>query len=210
MVSVEVDEGTFEFDAGQHVKLGLRSSDSSLSGPYSIASPPLGGRSFDVLMNLVAHQKSSSYEAFKPGVEIAIDGPKGRFLFRPPSGRRAVFIAGGTGVAPLRSMILDVTRKGIDQPILLVLAARRADHLYFVSDWERLESSVKNFRYLPILSEPDGNWSGLWGLPTDHLADITECEPADYYVCGPPEMVKILRSRLEASGVDPARLFTEG
>lgn len=209
MVSVEAEGEAFQFQAGQHVKLGLRPENSGISGPYSIASPPKGTRDFDVLMNLVAHSQDSPYEAFKPGVNVLIDGPKGRFLFRPHAGRRAVFIAGGTGIAPLRSMILDAMGKGTDQPILLVLAARRSDHLYFVGDWERLQASAINFHYLPILSEPDSRWTGRTGLPMDHVKEIGQGETDDFYLCGPPEMVKLLKSSLSENGVGLERIYTE-
>lgn len=212
LVGVETRNRTpFFFSAGQHVKLGLASEPGVLSGPYSIASPPDESGRFDVLMNLVLHATNSPYEAFKEGVEVQFKGPKGKFFFSTLPGRRAVFVAGGTGIAPLRSMILDESRRGFGGAVLLVLAARRRDHLYFVEDWERIQRESAWFKYVGILSEPDANWKGLIGFPMDH-ADLVVGDPVvtDYYLCGPPEMVKRMKDLLSSRGADPARIFTEG
>lgn len=212
LVGVETkDKSPFQFQAGQHVKVALAARPSQFSGPYSIATPPDSSARFAFLMNLVTHAVGSQYDEFKKGMDVVVEGPSGRFLFRDNPGRRSIFIAGGTGIAPLRSIIHDVIRKASERGIVLALAVRRREHLYFVHEWNRFQKANPNFIFLPILSEPDPQWRGLTGFPTQHLKLITG-RPGDddFYLCGPPEMVNGLKTELLKQGADPEHIYTEG
>ncbi|MBI2890990.1 MAG: FAD-dependent oxidoreductase [Nitrospirae bacterium] len=200
----------FAFLAGQHASIGFPVGSGKKSGPYSIASAPDGTPRFEILLNLVSHDAESPFDQFRAGVEVEVLGPSGSFLFRDKPDHRAVFVAGGTGIAPLRSMILDALGRGVRREMDLVLAGRSRNHLYFLSEWRDLEHARSNFTCYTVLSEPGAAWAGLRGLPTAHL-DLFSSEPerTDFYLCGPPPLVALLRQALPARGADPARIFTE-
>jgi Na+-transporting NADH:ubiquinone oxidoreductase subunit F len=123
--------------------------------------------------------------------------------------REMVFVGGGAGMAPLRSLILDqIIGIGTRRPISFWYGARSRRELFYVDQFEALAKAHPNFRWMVALSEPmpDDEWSGPTGfihevLYTHLLKDHPEPEECEYYLCGPPMMIKALVRMLDDLGV---------
>jgi len=152
---------------------------------------------------------SSWLFSLKPGDQVEASGPYGYFLVEA-SKKEAIFIGGGVGMAPLYSQILDLllTRKS-DRKISYWYGARSKRELYYHEEFEQLDKQHDNFGWHVVLSdpEPEDNWDGPTGfvhsaIYQDYLSSHKAPEDCEYYLCGPPLMVKAVLSMLDDLGVD--------
>jgi ferredoxin-NADP reductase len=157
---------TFHFTPGQFVSVIEHADGKEITRAYSIASPRDGNR-FELCLNRVEDGIVSPYLFdLKPGDEVEMGEPLGYFTLRHP-GRRAVFVATGTGIAPFRSMLLDHLPK--TQPrITLLFGVRYERGLLYRAEFERLEREYSSFRFIPTLTRPDSAWAGKTGRVQAH------------------------------------------
>ena len=124
--------------------------------------------------------------------------------------RPAVFIAGGTGFAPIRAMLLAELAAGQSKPLHLYWGVRARRDLYefeLAESWARAHDNVT---FTPVLSdpEPDDDWAGQTGFVHDAVAaDFPDCSGLDVYVSGPPVLVDAAKRDLGKQGLRPARTF---
>ncbi len=180
---------------------------------YSIASPR-GGSRFHLCLNRVPGGFVSNYLfGLKPGDEVQINEPLGYFTLRHP-GRRAVFVATGTGIAPFRSMLLDHLPK--TQPQVTLLFGVRYEHgLLYRDELEHLERHYPSFRFVPTITRPTETWTGRTGRVQSHLDEVLalhtpdEIFNVDVYICGLKEMVDDVRKELKQRGFDRKQIIYE-
>ena len=157
---------------------------------------------------------SSYLFSLKPGDEVAIFGPFGTF-FATDSDREMIFIGGGAGMAPMRAHILyQLERVRSGRKISFWYGARNLRELFYREDFDGLETAHDNFCWRAALSEPrpEDAWDGPTGfihqvLLDEYLKDHPAPEDCEYYLCGPPMMVKAVRAMLDNLGVDPEAIF---
>ncbi len=195
------------FLAGQHIWIEARGE----SRPYSIASPPGLRRSLQFCIKPIdAGAVSAHLASLRPGERISYTGPSGAFVLREEVGDGLLFIAGGVGLAPLRSMILELLAGGRGERIDLLFGARRRADLLYPEEFAALERRNAGFSYHPCLSREDGAWAGMRGRVTTVLPRLFPGGvDRAVYVCGSPEMVRDTIAVLEALGTDADRIFTE-
>jgi CDP-4-dehydro-6-deoxyglucose reductase len=142
---------------------------------------------------------------------LRIQGPLGGFFLREDSDRPIVFVAGGTGFAPVKGIIEHALARGIRRPMHLYWGARARRDLYLddlARGWER----DHGLRYVPVLSEPDpgDRWEGRTGLVHEAvLADFPDLSGHEVYTSGPPVMVAAVRDTLPRRGLPLAHLFSD-
>lgn len=150
----------------------------------------------------------------KAGDEMTVAGPYGDFVAQETE-REMVFIGGGVGMAPLRAIIFDqLQRVGTQRRMSFWYGARSGTDLFYEDEFDALAARYANFSWTPALSEPaaaDG-WTGATGFIHDvvlerHLADHPAPEDCEYYLCGPPLMIKAVLAMLDEVGVDPDSIF---
>ena len=147
------------------------------------------------------------------GDMLQVELAHGDFFLREDSQRPLLFVAGGTGFAPIKSIIDHVIKRNIDRPITLFWGARHSTGLYapeVVSKWLKLRPLL---RYEPVISEPQDalNWTGRHGLVHQALLESFD-SVADYdvYACGAPVMVQAVRTALQDQrGLPPAQFFSD-
>jgi Na+-transporting NADH:ubiquinone oxidoreductase subunit F len=157
---------------------------------------------------------SSYIFGFKPGDEVTVSGPFGHF-FASDSDAEMVFVGGGTGMAPMRAHIFDqLKRLKSNRKITFWYGARSRRELFFVEEFDRLQAEFNNFRWFVALSEPrpEDEWDGGTGfihdvLYEDYLKTHPAPEDCEYYLCGPPMMIRALRNMLDNLGVDPDNIL---
>lgn len=144
----------------------------------------------------------------KPGDRMTFLGPSGSFYLRPVE-RPLVMLAGGTGLAPLLSMLETLAQTGTDHPIQLLYGVTRDEDLVETARLEALSARLVGFQWQSCVADP-ASAHKLKGYVTDHLANTQlQSGACDVYLCGPPPMVEAVRQGFAASGVNPVRFFYE-
>jgi len=185
---------------------------------YSLANPPADGGQLTLVVRIALPpptapagtppgQVSSFVFGLKPGDEVAVRGPFGEFHVRD-SDREMVFIAGGAGIAPIRSMILEQLARGSRRRMSLWYGARNRHELCYADEFAAAAGQHENFDYQAALSnpDPDTDWHGHTGFIHAVVHDrylLGHAAPQDieYYVCGPPLMSAAVMQMLEQLGV---------
>ncbi len=152
----------------------------------------------------------SSYTfGLKPGDEVTISGPYGEF-FAKPTRNEMCFIGGGAGMAPMRSHIFDqFGRLETERRVTFWYGARSMREAFYVDDFNAIQRDHPNFQWHLALSEPkpEDQWTGATGfihnvLLNDYLLKHPAPEDIEYYLCGPPMMLKACMSMLDTLGVE--------
>jgi CDP-4-dehydro-6-deoxyglucose reductase len=196
----------FHFQPGQYV-------DVMLSGgrrrSFSIASPPHDARLLELHVRRVpGGELTERLFAEQPrSALLTIEGPLGHFTYREDA-RPMLLIGGGTGFAPLKSMVRHVLDNRLDREMTLYWGVRTESDLYAHRDLEQLARGAPNFRYAAVLSEPGADWTGRRGWVHDAvLRDFPELDRFQVYASGPPAMVAAIRRDFPAHGADPLRIY---
>lgn len=197
------------FVPGQFVSLTHTIGGKEITRPYSIASAPNGNR-FALCLNLVEDGLFTPWLfALQPGDEIETSAPLGYFVLRNPQ-RDAIFVATGTGIAPVRSMLEAWLGQDDPRKLTLIFGVRHEHGLLYREEFEELAAKHPNFRFWPTLSRPTESWTGRTGHVQKHLDDaIGEMLDVDVYICGLAAMVDDVRARLKAMGFDRKQIIYE-
>jgi CDP-4-dehydro-6-deoxyglucose reductase len=201
-----------EFSAGQWVDLYVETAQGREKRAYSIASAP-DDPTLELAVTLVPEGAASPVlHALGPGSEVLVDGPYGFFtrdaaLAEAPS----LFVATGTGLSPLRSMLYAWQKESKRAPITLLFGVRsQADVLWQaeLSAWAR---AYPEFALEVTLSRPDAGWTGRSGYVQNHVAELARAlgEP-HVFICGLNRMVSEVRALCKSElGYDRRRIHSE-
>ena len=197
------------FKPGQFVSVSEEIDGKKILRPYSIASPPREGNRFELCLNRVAEGLlSPRIFELQPGDEVEVSKPLGYFTLRNP-GREAIFVATGTGIAPFRSMLMAHVPEHAS-PFTLIFGTRYESSLMYHEEFEKLAALHPHFRYLPVLSRPREEWTGLTGHVQPHMLEaIGDRRDLDVYLCGLKAMVDDARGRLKEIGLDRKQIVFE-
>ena len=159
--------------------------------------------------------KMSSYIFnLKPGDDVTISGPFGEF-FAKDTDAEMMFIGGGAGMAPMRSHIFDQFRRlHSDRKVTFWYGARSKREAFYEEDFNSIAGENDNFDWYLAMSEPqpEDNWDGLTGFIhqvayDNYLKDHPAPEDIEYYLCGPPMMLKACMDMLDSLGVEPENIL---
>ena len=198
-----------EFEPGQYVRLTLPGLQ--VSRDYSMAGVPSRERELEFLIRVLPDGAFSGYLATKGrvGEIVELEGPFGRFCLRPGA-PPPVFVAGGTGLAPILSMLRSLVETNPDDPAELFFGNTAAGDIFFERPLAELAKSFPGLTVHHCVVHPPADWAGEVGLVTDVLAAKLE-DPAahSYYLCGPPPMIEATRTLLRGRGVPADQIFEE-
>ncbi len=209
-----LDRPQFGFVAGQWLSFKQNTpEDEEITRAYSIASPPADDNRFALCLNRVQDGFMSNFLCnLKEGDTIRCQGPFGSFILRPPL-RDTIFIATGTGLAPIRSMLhwlLADPERHQQHQLWLVFGSRTEKDIYYHDEFLSLAVQHRNFCYLPTLSRGAENWAGLRGYVQEHVPGIVYGRADMHaYVCGLEKMVGANRALLRALGWDRKSVLYE-
>lgn len=195
------------FKAGQFVSFDVvhPTFNRPVTRPYSIASPPQQRDSITLLLNLIPGGPGSTYLfSLKEGDHTQFKGPTGAFYLRDDATRDLLFVATGTGIAPIRSMLLDRLERGPSRAVTLYWGLRSERDLYYQDELETLARRHANFSFLTTLSRPEGSWKGQTGRVT-RLVDerIASVANLAVYLCGNSGMIKDVSAIISQRGLCP-------
>lgn len=215
----------FSFNSGQFVSMvAVDSASKHQTRAYSIASAPHGNR-FDLCVNRVEGGFFSNLLCdLEPGASTQFHGPHGLFVLRPPL-KDSIFIATGTGVAPMRGFVehlfpSETEDRSEGRHFWLVYGTRHESEIYYQRYFEKIAAEHPNFHYLATLSRPHEGWEGLRGYVQAHVKNVLEEHPQYAslngvqpqmlaYICGLNEMVSATRDQLKELGWDRKQIHFE-
>jgi methane monooxygenase component C len=139
------------------------------------------------------------------GEPVRVRGPHGQFIFRYDP--KPVFIAGGTGVAPILAILRSLAQTAPDTEARVVLGVGAEADLFGVDELSALSRALPNLDVVITVEHPTSSWSGAVGRATDHLGAPGAAK--SYYLCGPSGMVSAAEELLAAGGVPRDRIHIE-
>jgi len=183
----------FPFIAGQYVTVEVPGTEEWRS--YSMANVAKKDGKIELLVRLLDDGCMSNYlrNDVKTGDGVDVKGPFGTFGLHDSGGRSRYFVAGSTGLAPLLSMVREMSEKGDTTPAHLLLGARNKDFLFYEEEIKQLESTMETLQVHIALEDTEGceNWTGFCGNSVEMLTSLLtdNNEKPDIYICGPAGMV---------------------
>ncbi|MFA5447118.1 MAG: 2Fe-2S iron-sulfur cluster binding domain-containing protein [Sphaerochaeta sp.] len=208
------DPNEISIKAGQYIQFVVPEYgdiDEEVYRAYSVASPPGDASHVELEIRLVPGGICTSYvhEHLKEGDEVTINGPYGDFFLRETDAP-IIFIAGGSGMAPIKSILLDMQKQQNPRKAMYFFGARSKRDLFLLDEMKALEESIPNFTFVPALSEPlaEDNWGGEVGLITEVVGRmVEEASSSEAYLCGSPGMIDACIEVLGKLGVAEDRIF---
>lgn len=202
LLSLDLEGRSFAFAAGQAVMMGPH--DSSELRPFSIACAPSSVNSTGMLELLIGTDVGTDLDWAKPGARVDIEGPIGTFTYEGATPQpHVLFIAGGVGIAPLRSMMQHALQMQPSPDITLLYSARRSDEFAFIDEFEGHAREGRISLHQTVTRHNGDDWRGRRGRvgrgefeAVLHYPTSTAC-----FVCGPSALVHETVDTLKALGV---------
>jgi CDP-4-dehydro-6-deoxyglucose reductase len=193
-----------QFFAGQYIDLLLKD---GRHRSFSLANPPHADELLELHIRHVEGGEFTSevFDHMHVKDILRIEGPHGQFFLREDSDHPIIFMAGGTGFAPIKAMIEHALAADITRPMHLYWGARAKEDLYMHDYAQTLSAQHAHIRYTPVLSEPkaEDSWDGKIGYVHEAiLSDHADLSAYEIYAAGPPSMVYAGRDHFPARGLD--------
>lgn len=200
-----------QFVAGQYLEFILKDGKRRA---FSIANAPHDATTIELHLRLVAGGQFTNYvfNEMPAKAIVRIEAPLGTFYLREDSQKPVIFVAGGTGFAPIKGIIEHMLHNKIQREIILYRGGRTQDDLYMDALCQRWAEFVPNFTYIPVLSEApaEASWQGRTGLVHEAvLADYPDLSAYQAYVCGAPGMVEVAHQTFVAQGLNADEFFSD-
>jgi len=202
------DGGPFSFSSGQYCSVAFAD---LAPRDYSMANTPDEER-IELHVRHVADGASSAYVAnhLAVGEEVAVEGPFGTSWLREAHRGAIYALAGGSGLAPIKSMVERALDLGMAQDMRLYFGVRDERDIYLEDHFDRLCARHTNLTFIPVLSEPTGKTGHRTGFLHHALAaDIGELDGCKAYLAGPPPMVEAATELLLKRGIRRADIHAD-
>jgi propane monooxygenase reductase subunit len=204
-------ERKLRFNAGQYSSIGIPGSEESRA--YSMANTPRSADRLEFIIKVFPGGLFSGLldGGFSIGQRLEIKGPYGVFMLREKYPTDIICIGGGSGMAPIWSLLNDMVERGIQRKATYFYGARTRKDLFYLDQLHALEERLPGFRFIPALSmaTAEDEWSGETGLITDVLDRnlAPDQSHTQAYLCGPPPMIDAAIPVLVRKGISEDRIF---
>jgi CDP-4-dehydro-6-deoxyglucose reductase, E3 len=198
---------SFDFKPGQYIDVML---SKGRRRSFSIASPPHDARPLELHVRRAPGGEFTEqvFDEQIRGSLLTLEGPLGNFCYRDASSAPMLLLGGGTGLAPLKSILRHVLENGLKRQMTLYWGVTTERDLYAHAFLEEMARRDARLRYVAVLSEPSPAWRGRRGLVHEAvLADIDALDRYETYASGPPGMIEAVRRDFTARGVAASRIF---
>jgi CDP-4-dehydro-6-deoxyglucose reductase/ferredoxin-NAD(P)+ reductase (naphthalene dioxygenase ferredoxin-specific) len=194
--------GPFDFSAGQYASV-IFDNDRLPPRDFSMANRP-GGDALEFHIRLVPGGAVTPYVAalLKPGERVRVIGPYGNAFYRPRHAGPILALAGGSGLAPIKSTVEEALARGAKQPIHLYFGVRAERDLYLEEHFRALADRHANLKFVPVLSAPDAPAARRTGFLSEAIGkDFSDLDGFKAYLAGPPVMVETCTRVLKRLGL---------
>jgi propane monooxygenase reductase subunit len=205
-----IEPADFSFVPGQYVDLWVPGSAEARRS-FSMSNLPGEGR-VELMIKCYPGGRFSGLldESIHPGDELSFTGPYGAFHLRH-SRRPVLMLAGGSGMAPVLSLLRALASERSDRVIRFFYGARTRDDLFHLEEVAELGSELPNFHFTPVLSDVEPGEAGEIARgfvheAVGHYLATGELEDFEAYMCGPPPMIEAATELLTDRGLDESRI----
>jgi len=212
----EPNEGYFEFRAGQHVDLVFahprQGGENDNFRTFSLASCPTEKKSIMVAMRMRKTIFKNALRAAALGTKFVVSRARGSFTLHKDASRPAVFLAGGIGITPIRSILQHAARQRLEHKLYLFYSNRDTDGAAFMEELESLGAQNHSFVFVPTVT---GQRTLAWPYEKGHINHemlkryLLGLKGPVYYIAGPSGMVTAMTSLLNSCGVSEDDMKTE-
>ncbi len=203
------DTQRLQFMAGQYINFIL---SDGRERAFSMANAPHNDELIELHIRHVDGGEFTDYVfgRMQDKAILRIKGPLGQFVLREDSKRPIIFMAGGAGFAPIKGQIEHALHIGEKRPMTLYWGVRSERDLYLGDMAQKWAEEHDNLTFIPVLSEPDADWSGRSGFVHEAVvADHPDMSQFDVYMAGPPIMVESGRDAFIAAGLSQDHMFSD-
>lgn len=196
-----------KFRAGQYLRVIMPDGDGR---NFSMANPPHQSDSVHLHIRHVPGGRFSetALAAMKAGDELDLELPFGEFFLREEGAKPLILLATGTGFAPIKSIVEDMIKRGIERPTRLYWGAHKLQDLYMRTLADSWSSRAGWLSFVPVLSDGDRDWEGRKGLVHRAVLDDTpDLSSHQVYACGNPLMIEAASADFVAIGKLPDTEF---
>jgi len=212
----EPNDGYLEFRAGQHVDLVFAQPQQGCENDnfrtFSLASSPQEKKSIMVAMRMRKTIFKTALQAAALGTKFVVSRPRGSFTLHKDATRPAAFLAGGIGIAPIRSILQYAAQERLEHKLYLFYSNRNANDAAFMEELESLGGQNHNFIFVPTVT---GHRTMAWPYEKGHINHemlkryLVGLKGPVYYIAGPSGMVTAMTSLLNSAGVSEDDMKTE-
>ncbi|GAB4431841.1 MAG: FAD-binding oxidoreductase [Chloroflexi bacterium OHK40] len=209
-------EQPLRFRAGQYVDISIPGQ--GITRSFSMANPPSEQRALEFIIKVYPDGAFSSLlrDRLRPGDPLTLTGPYGTCFRRDDAGGLMILVGGGSGMAPLWSILADHLEHGDRRrPVIFFYGARTERDLFYLDQLAAIQAQRPNIRFVPALSqlEPGAPWEGEQGYIHEVLGRYFEegmqTGEVEAYLCGPPPMIDATLPVLERNRVRPERIHVD-
>jgi methane monooxygenase component C len=205
IVRTNASQEVLGWDAGQYVQIALPAL--GVTRAYSMANTSGTGRELEFLIRLLPDGRFSQHVAagLASGEPVRLRGPYGQFTYRGDV--NPVFVAGGTGLAPILAILRSLADSAPATSARLVFGVATEADLFYRDELAALRTALPNIEVVEVVEQPGDAWPGAVGRATDHVGPVDPTR--GYYLCGPPGMVGTAEALLTDHGVPRVRIHAE-
>jgi ferredoxin-NADP reductase len=201
----------YEFRAGQHADFAFGTASDN-SHTFSFASSPRDKEPIMIAMRMRQTAFKTALRAAALGTKITVSRPRGSFTLHRDITRPAVFLAGGIGISPIRSILQSAIQERLPHKMYLFYSNREADDAAFIEELQGMAAQNPNFTLVPTIT---GHKTLAWPYEKGHInremltRHLFLFNGPVYYIAGPSGMVTGMTDLLVSSGVSPDDVRTE-
>jgi ferredoxin-NADP reductase len=200
-----------QFTPGQFVFLHIldENGNSTVKKPFSITSSP-GTSHLEFCIKMVHGNLTGKLESMSAGSLLGVENPGGHLTYNGE--KKAGFIAGGTGIAPIMSMLRHIAERKLEGEFVFFYSAKTSADILYVKELETLSKMNPDIKVVVTLTQDNNGWKGEKGrIDKDMIArHLSNARDFSWWMCGPLEMIKSMRQNLESLGADPKMMKMEG
>jgi len=199
------------YKAGQFLFLHLldEKGETIVKRPYSIASAPHMPY-IELCIKLVKGELTGRLENMGKGAIVGMDDPVGPVRYNDEE--KAAFIAGGTGISLMISILRHIAHRQLKGEFILFYSARRKENILYREELEKLQKKNPAIKVVVTLTREEEEWGGEKGRLCHEMLKRYISEPKEFtwWLCGPMGMLKAMRECLASAGVEPKKIHMEG
>ena len=204
------DPAEISFKPGQFVQFRIPGAGEERA--YSIASSPNSKNIIELIVRLVPGGLATTYlfNKLKVGEKIYLTGPYGEFFLHEETDSPIVCVGGGSGSAPIRSIITYLKEKNSPRKIISFYGGRTPKDIYFTEEYRNLEKQMNDFTHIPAISElaESDSWDGEKGLITQVMErKLSNIQNYEAYICGPEIMIQFAVKTLCKCGMPENKIY---
>jgi len=203
------DNQRLQFMAGQYLNFIL---EDGRERAFSIANAPHDDELIELHIRHVDGGEFTRFvfEGLKDKSIMRIKAPLGSFILREESERPMIFMAGGTGFAPIKGQIEHALHIGDTRPMQIYWGVRDERDLYMGELAQSWADENDQISFIPVLSEPNSNWTGRTGFVHEAVvADNPDMSGFDLYMAGPPPMINAGKEAFMSAGLSTDHMFSD-